>query len=156
LKPKHNQSHPPTKIIKVMDYSKKSFTELKQLLRDRSQSTIGKKIDLVQRLQENDIKREEEAKRFKVYIKTLVGSYYTIYPERDSTILELKQKIEEKNGTPVKQQVLFFLCRDKPQLGDTIYPDGTIGKKTNDEDTFLSLGVQKESYFYLNLRLRND
>jgi hypothetical protein len=139
-----------------MDYSKKSFTELKQLLRDRSQSTTGKKVDLIQRLQEDDIKKQEESKRFKVFIKTLVGSYYKIYIEPENTILELKQKVEEKTGTPVKQQVLFFLCRDKPQLGDTTYPDGTIGKRTNDEDTLSSLGVWKESYFYLHLRLRND
>ena len=136
-----------------MDYSKKSFVELKQLLRDRYLGTTGKKADLIQRLQENDIKIKEEAKRFKVFIKTLTGSCYTIYTEPIATILELKGQIEEKMNCPIDKQLLYFLCRDKPNLGDITYQDGTTAKRTSDEDTLSSLGVHNESFFNLHIRL---
>lgn len=136
------------------DYSKKSFTELKQLLRDRGMESTGKKVDLIQRLQDKDIKDAENAKRSKVFVKTLVGSCYTIYIDSSNTILELKKLIEEKNGCPPAKQLLYFLCYDKPNMGDMMYPNGTTGKRTNDEDTLSSLGAHNESFFNLEIRLR--
>lgn len=137
----------------TMDYSKTSFNDLKQLLRDRHLETKGKKIDLIERLQDDDKRIEEESKKFKVYVKTLVGSFYTIFIEPSSTILELKNKIKEKNGCPPDKQKLYFLCRGVSQLGDIKYPDGTVGKATNDIDTLSALGVQNESFFSLQIRL---
>jgi len=132
-----------------MDYSSKTLVELKKLSKDRSLSVNGKKIDLIHKLQENDIQIEEKAKRFKVFIKTLVGSYYTIYIDQSATILELKYKLRKKTGCVENKQILYFLCNDGPSLDDIIYPDGTIGKRTNDTDTLLSLGVHNEMFFYL-------
>ena len=91
-----------------MDYSEKKIPELKQLCKDRDLSATGKKMILIERLEKYDANQKEEANRFKVVIKTLMGSYYTIYLNRASTILELKQKIEEKNGCPINRQLLLF------------------------------------------------
>ena len=132
-----------------MDYSSKTVVELKKLLKDRNLSANGKKIDLIHTLQENDIQIEEKEKRFKVYIKRLVGSYYTIYIDQSATILDLKYKIREKTGCVENKQILYLLCNDVPSIGDITYQDGTIGKRINDTDTLLSLGVHNEMFFYL-------
>ena len=139
-----------------MDYTKNTFAELKQLLKERSLYTTGKKADLIQRLEENDQHIKDEAGRFKVFVKTLVGSWYTIYLESSSaTILELKEKINETLGCPPDKQILYLLCRDPPTFGDIMYPDGTVAKKIGgDDETLLSCGIHKESMLYLQIRLR--
>lgn len=135
--------------------------ELKDMLKQRRQKTSGKKIDLIERLnaddnlkeEERDNLKEEERNRFKVFIKTITGSFHTVYIAQDQTILDLKNKIDEIINCPINKQILYYLCNEKQQIGDILYPDGTIGKKTKDNQTLLSLGVNNESFFYLHAKL---
>jgi len=137
-----------------MDYKQKSFNELKQLLKDRELPTTGKKIDLITKLEEYDKKKEADEKRFRVNVKTLMGSYYTIYIESSDTIAELKNKIQKKTGCVPNKQVLYLLCNDKPKMGDMTYPNGQIGKLiTDDTETLSSIGTYKDSMFHLHMRL---
>ena len=129
-----------------MDYSKKSFIELKQLTRDKGLSSTGKKIDLIDRLKEYDVKMEEDASRFKVYVKTLMGSCYTIYLEQTSTISELKNKLCEKMGCPPNKQILYSLSRHALGPDNIMYSD--------DSATLLSLGIHNESFFNLQIRIK--
>jgi hypothetical protein len=137
-----------------MDYSTNTLSELKTLLKDKQLRTTGKKADLIQRLQEYDKKAETERKRFKVFIKTLVGSCYTVYIERTATILELKQKIEEKTGMTPSNQILLTSSESSKGMGFLLYPIGAIGKKfTDDSQTLASLDVNNESTIHLQMKL---
>ena len=137
-----------------MEYTTKSFNELKQLLKEKGLSTIGKKVDLIERLNEHDKQIEADKKRFKVYVKTLVGAWYPIYIESSSTIAELKDKINEKSGCPPRAQLLYLTCYDKPQIGDVTYQNGTTGKMIIDDTKTLSdYGAMNESIFNLHMRL---
>lgn len=136
-----------------MDYSTKTIKELKELLKQRGQKTTGKKIDLIFRLKDDDNINEQEKNRFKVFVRTLSGSIYTIYIDQCKTISELKYKIGEKIGCPTNKQILYFLCNEEQQLGDILYPNGTIGKKTKDDQILSSLGVNNESFFHLHVKL---
>lgn len=124
-----------------MDYSVKKIPELKTLCKERNLLASGNKAILIERLGAYDKKCEEEKNRFKVFVKTLVGSCYTIYLDRSSSILELKQKIEEKNGCPVNQQVLYSLHFDKEKL-------------VEDDRTLSDYNIYNESYFRLHIRFR--
>jgi len=134
-----------------MDYSTKKIPELKQLCKDKSLSPTGKKTILIERLEAYDLERKIESERFKVFIKTLMGSFYTIYLDRSATILELKQKIEEKNGCPVKQQLLYF----RKYKSDSIVNPTCISEiKLEDEMTLSDYNINKESTINLQVRLR--
>lgn len=151
----HNKYISHTLINIHMDYTTKKYHELKQILKDRGLDSYGKKADLVQRLLDHDAEQEEKDKKFKVTIKTLIGSFYTIHIEPTDTILELKKKIEDKHGCPTDKQILYYLCQDQePGDGDQVYADGTIGKRIYDENkTLESCGIVNNSFFYLRIKL---
>ena len=69
---------------------------------------------------EYDKKKRAEAARFKVFVKTLAGSCYTIYAEKDDTIYRVKQLIEENNGFPPEKQQLTIMG------SYTVLKDGTM------------------------------
>lgn len=132
-------------------YTTMTLAELKQELKTRKLKISGNKTDLVIRLIENDKKIAEEnerfkqeQRRFKVYIKTLVGTIYTIHIDQSASILELKEKIEQEHGIPVAQQRLYYL---------TNY--GATETYTTDDDTLIGNNVMNGSFFKLHLRLRN-
>lgn len=135
------------------DYSKKSYQELKALCSRRDLENKGKAVELIDRLKAYDQKQKDDEKRFKVYVKTLSGSCYTIYVEPTGTVLDVKKGMEEKMGAPPEQQILYFTCRQRPGMGDYTYPDGTIGKKTEDAERLDSLNVYNESFFHLHIRM---
>lgn len=140
-------------------YSSQSYAQLKQLCRERDLENKGKKVDLVDRLKKYDAKLETDRKRFKVYIKTMMGSCYTIYIEKTATVLELKQAFYDQQGVvpPQKQRLLLIRYPSfqdvSTNIGDVSYPDGTIGKMTRDTETLDTIGATNESFFNLSIRL---
>jgi hypothetical protein len=121
-----------------MDYTSMKYPEIKSLCNDRGLSSKGKKVDLIARLVQHDEEKRIDAARFKVSVKTLMGSWYTIYPERDDTILALKQKIEEKTGCPPEKQRLTLL---------------NTYTHLEDDKTLSDYGIRNDDFLGLSYRL---
>jgi large subunit ribosomal protein L40e len=70
---------------------------------DRSESRIEEKA-----FGGNGRGAEQEAERFQFFVKNLLGNSIVIETDRNSTVREIKQQIELKQGIPEAQQRLIF------------------------------------------------
>lgn len=60
-------------------YDHLKVPELKSLLRERGLQTTGKKLELIERLKDHDVKIKIEAGLILVFCKTMIGSFYDIW-----------------------------------------------------------------------------
>ena len=136
------------------EYTHQNIKQLKEELKKRGLPLSGKKQDLIDRLEKNDLELEEQNGILSIYVKTMIGSCYTIKIDKNKTVYNFKEAIAERLGhDPTKMRLYYITFGVQPQLGDLIYPDSSVGIRLDDNLSLDEQGVTNERFFELRISL---
>jgi hypothetical protein len=115
-------------------YDHLKVPQLKEHLKQRGLKTTGKKVDMIDRLKDNDLEVKKEQGLILLFCKTMIGSYYNVWVRSFDTVATLKCKISERSGTPTDKLVLEYerngkrvRLEDSSMICDyNIYAESTI------------------------------
>lgn len=142
--------------MEFLDYTKYQYQSVKSLkgeLKKRGLKVSGKKIELVERLEQDDEIRFRVDGIITVFAKTMMGTFYDININKDATGLQLKMKIADKLGiNPDKVTIYANILTDNPLPGDVVYGD-ICRRKMKDEKTLADQEVFHESTVNIHTRL---
>jgi len=126
------------------DYSKLKYLDLKKLCRERDLESVGKKVELIKRLEEDDEKYKLEDGEMFIFVKTLFGSVYTFRMLKEQTIMDLKKEISSKLNYKIEKIRLHSHQFDANGQLTTV--------PTDDNKNFVEQGIYNESTLLLHLR----
>lgn len=128
----------------IMDYHKSydeyKIPQLKEELKKRNLSLVGKKQDLINRLMESDTEIQLSNGIITIFIKHYVtGSFKNIYVDKFANGDKIYELVAEKYGYPVNELVIY--------LSDNV-------TEIDKNETIVDQGINHESTLVCFVRMR--
>jgi len=152
-------------------YNTMKIPDLKTALQFRGLTISGTKSELIDRLKKDDIRVDEAHGILEVCIKTSNGGRYNIKIRKTSTILDLKEIVQQITGIEPKKQGMYHMKNydynyDQDDYGDSCdisdddfnneshgedrFNESCYGlQPANDNDILGNIGVTGGSFFHL-------